>query len=117
MGYFKIKNITNLLPKRHAKINTIQSIEIVDSFKAQKFDISPDEEFILESNFLPIHLHKLRSEGLISVIEMDKNSYHAVINEQSKKKLELQQPENKDVEESAEEKTKKSTMKVFKKDK
>lgn len=71
MGYYKIKNITNLLPKRHAKLNTTQSFEI----KNDKLTLEPNGECALECNFLPISLHKLRAEGVVSVIEIDKNTF------------------------------------------
>lgn len=95
MGYYKIQNITSQLPKRHAKTNSVQVIDITDNFKTEKISLSPNEEFLIETNFLPISIHKLRSEGIVTVIEMDKNSYHKVVNEQVKKKLAQQQPESK----------------------
>lgn len=118
MGFYKIQNITNLLGKRHAKLNTTQIIDVADSYKNQKFNLAPADEFVIESNFLPISLHKLRTEGLISVIEIDKNTYINVINEISKKKsnpvaistepeeISLQTSDNKDVEEVVERKIK-----------
>lgn len=95
MGYYKIMNITDQLPKRHAKTNTVQVIDITDNFKTEKISLSPKQEFVLETNFLPISLHKLRSEGVVTVIELDKNTYHRVVNEQVKKKLDQQQSESK----------------------
>lgn len=117
MGYYKIKNVTDTLAKRHAKVNTIQNIDISDSFKNKLVAIAPTEEFLLESNFLPISLHKLRSEGLINIVEMDKNSFHKLFNEQQKRDSNLQLAETKIVEEKAiEEKLKKPIIKFVKKD-
>ncbi len=75
MGYYKIKNITDLLGKRHSKVNSTQSIEIVDSFKKQVISLPPKGEFVVQCTFLPISIHKLRTEGIVSVIEIDKNTY------------------------------------------
>lgn len=117
MGYYKIKNVTDTLAKRHAKVNTTQNIDISDSFKSQLVSIAPSEEFLLESNFLPISLHKLRSEGLINIIEMDKNSFHKLFNEQQKKDSNLQLVETNVVEEKPnEEKSKRNITKFTRKD-
>lgn len=121
MGHYKIQNITNTLPKRHAKLNSTHAIKIDDSFKSQTITILPNEEFLLETNFLPMKLHKLRAEGLISIIEMDKDSYHKLVNE-SKKKSTPQLTENKPVVQSVAEtvveevKPKKHPVKTFRKE-
>jgi len=102
MGYYKIKNITNLLPKRHAKLNTAQSFEI----KTSKVTLEPNGECALECNFLPISLHKLRAEGTVSVIEIDKNTFIKICAAHDKAKSALVKPatpkkETKKVEESS----------------
>jgi len=124
MGYYKIKNITPQLGKRHHKLNTTQIIEITNNFKTEKISVAPNSEFLLETNFLPIALHKLRSEGLVSIVELDKNTYHKVVNEQEsakKKSISQSQPqltENKPVEPTeAEDRGKKYYQKNSKKDK
>lgn len=124
MGYFKIKNTTTLLPKRHGKVNTTQSIEIKDGFAVKIIDINPNEEFLLETGFLPISLHKLRAEGVVSIIELDKNSYHRDI--EAKKKSNpspVESPQVIDtkvideiIEDSSEERKKKNSQKFTKKD-
>lgn len=124
MGYFKIKNTTTLLPKRHGKVNTTQSIEIKDGFAVKVIDINPNEEFLLETSFLPISLHKLRAEGVVSIIELDKNSYHRDI--EAKKKSNpspIALPQGIDnkvvdetIEDSSDERKKKNSPKFNKKD-
>ncbi len=75
MGYYKIKNITTDLAKRHNKVNSTQFVEVTSNFIGEKIAITPGNEIFLEAAHLPISVHKLRSEGLVSVIEMDKNTY------------------------------------------
>ena len=75
MGYFKIKNITTELGKRHVKVNSTQYIEIKSNFAGDRIALNPNGEVFIESNHLPFSVHKLRSEGLVSVVELDKNSY------------------------------------------
>lgn len=75
MGYFQITNITNDLGKRHIKVNTTQYVDMKNNFKEDRLPIAPGGEIFIESTHLPISVHKLRSEGLVSVVELDKNTY------------------------------------------
>ena len=120
MGYFKIKSLTPELGKRHNKVNTTLYVEISSNFKDDRIAINPGAEIFLESLHLPISVHKLRSEGLVSVVELDKNSYikNRAAADAAKKKLTQpvlpQVVENKVV---VEDKVKKYQQKFTKKDK
>lgn len=110
MGYYKITNITPTLGKRHIKANTSQFVEISDKYKVSKIEIVPNGEIFLEVNFLPVAIQKMRTEGLITVVELDKNNFqkYAQGQEAAKKKLiaasQPQKPDTKAVESSAESK-------------
>lgn len=88
MGYYKIKNITNDLGKRHPKVNTVLTIDFKDMINSSVVRINPGFEVTVETNYLPISAQKLRAEGLITVVEIDKNSYQKMLNSQESKKTE-----------------------------
>lgn len=75
MAYYKITNITNGLGKRHPRFNTIQSIDFREGNKKESINVLPGADLLMESSHLPIGAHKLRSEGLITVVELDKNTF------------------------------------------
>lgn len=75
MAYFKITNITDGLGKRHPRFNTVQNIEFRTGNKKESVTVLPGAEILMESSHLPMGAHKLRSEGLITVVEIDKNTF------------------------------------------
>lgn len=75
MAYYKITNITNGLGKRHPRFNTVQIIEFRTGNKKESVNVLPGAEILMESSHLPMGAHKLRSEGLITVVEIDKTSF------------------------------------------
>ena len=79
MGYYKITNVTNTLGKRHGKVNTVQVIDFKDIINSSSFAINPGSEITVEANYLPISAQKLRTEGLITVVEIDKNAYQKML--------------------------------------
>lgn len=105
MGYFKIRNITSLLGKRHPKVNSTQKIDVSGQFSKNNINLNPDSEFVLEANFLPISVHKLRSEGLISVLDISKDEYLAAVNDNTVKNTPVQSTETKGVSSVTEKKT------------
>lgn len=105
MGYYKIRNITSLLGKRHPKVNTTQKIDLSAQFSKNSIDLNPDTEFVLEANFLPISLHKMRSEGVVSVLEISKDEYLSAVNENTKNNAPVQPTENKVVTTNTEKKS------------
>src|SRR5579859_5706102 len=91
MGFYKIKNITPSLGKRNSKVNTSLMIDISSPLKENKVNLSPDAEFVMEANFLPISVHKMRTEGFLSVVEISKNEYQNAV-ATNKKRNEVPQP-------------------------
>jgi hypothetical protein len=87
MGYYKIKNVTNDLGKRHPKVNSSLTIDFNDKITSNTVTIKPGFEITIDTNYLPISAQKLRTEGLITVSEMDKNSYQKLLNSQENKKV------------------------------
>jgi hypothetical protein len=75
MAYFKIRNNTSNLGKRHPRFNTTQIIEHKDLLGTHQTVIAPNVEIIIESEYLPISAHKLRAEGYVTVQEIDKNTF------------------------------------------
>lgn len=85
MGYYKIKNITNELSKRHGRVNTVQKIDFKDIIGSSTMTINPGAEITVETNYLPIGAQKLRTEGLITIIEIDRDTYQKQLNAQDAK--------------------------------
>lgn len=75
MAYYKLKNTTNTLGKRDMNLNTVQSIGFKDIIGVQSISINPGSEIIIEATYLPVAAQKLRADGLIAVVEIDKNAY------------------------------------------
>lgn len=80
MAYFKIKNITNSLGKRHPRFNTPQLIETKGMLTVEKTLIQPGTEIIIESDFLPVSAHQLRVKGYVIVQEINKTEYIKSVN-------------------------------------
>jgi len=76
MGYFKIKNITNSLPKRHVKKDSMVEIEYSGGFIKKSFKLNSGAEAYIEAGNLPISIHKLRMKGMISIVEVSKNDFY-----------------------------------------
>lgn len=68
MKTYKIKSLTDTLPKRHAYKNQELNITIIDSFMKKNVNIPTGKEiYITVEGSLPAQIHKFRSEGLIIV--------------------------------------------------
>ena len=87
MGYYRIKNVTNELGKRHGKVNTVQTIDFKDIINSSSIVINPGFDITIEANYLPISAQKLRTEGLITVVEIDKNTYQKMLLAQQSKNV------------------------------
>jgi hypothetical protein len=85
MGYYKIINITNTLGKREPNYNTNLKIEFSNKFTTNTINLNSGKEIIIECNYLPISIQKLRTEGLLNVIDIDKNTYLKYLNNQNLK--------------------------------
>lgn len=82
MGYYKLKNITNTLGKRDMNLNTVQNITFKDIIGVNNIALNPGSEIIIEATYLPVSAQKLRADGLITVVEIDKNAYQKLLNAQ-----------------------------------
>lgn len=73
MTNFKITNITNTTGKRSMRFNSTLDIDYIDEMKKKTIKIKPGETVFLQIHSLPLSVHKLRVNKLISVIEVTNN--------------------------------------------
>lgn len=111
MGYYKIKNITNELGKRHGRVNTPQKIEFKDIIGSSTIHINPGVEITIETNYLPITAQKLRTAGLITIIEIDRETYQKQLKEQEAKNV---KESVSNVKKSTEKEDKENSLKKYK---
>ena len=64
---YRIKNITNLLDKRHRLYNTIVKIDHYDGFLKKEIELKPDMDIIMSHRILPLSIERLRMAGLILI--------------------------------------------------
>jgi hypothetical protein len=67
---FKIKNVTNLLDKRHPFANTAVEIEYVQKNAKENVKLKVGEELIFDSTTLPTSIHNLRIKKFIRVVQI-----------------------------------------------
>lgn len=84
MGYYKIKNITNTLAKRHPNKNSAVKISLHDGLKKSEYEISSGEEIAMECQTIPVDLQKLRIKGHVTIVEMSKNNFLSQLKESQK---------------------------------
>jgi hypothetical protein len=73
MNIFKIINITILLNKRNPRFNSTLNIDYVENMNKKIIEIKPNETVYLNISSLPISLHKLRANKMVTVIEVAEN--------------------------------------------
>ena len=71
MSTYKITNVSNLLGKREASYNSTLSIEYVKEMSKLKNELKPGETMYMTTPTLPMSVHRLRTKGLINVIEIN----------------------------------------------
>lgn len=76
MGYYKIKNITNTLAKRHPRKDSVIKIDHKDGIKTKPYDLKSGEQITISCGNLPANLHLHRMKGLISVTEISENEFN-----------------------------------------
>lgn len=103
MKAFKITNITHLLGKRNFKENSELEFEYIDGMIKKTRKIKPKETIFLSLPSLPLSLHRLRINGLVTVTEISNSEMNAVLAANKKKMDELN---------SADENTKKNVKKT-----
>ncbi len=75
MSYYKIKNITGKLPKRHINKDMGLKIEYHVGFQKKYHLLVSDTEIVLSCRKLPISIHNLRAKQLINIIEISENEF------------------------------------------
>lgn len=76
MGYYRIKNITDKLPKRHPQKDSILKIEYNIGFKNDSHNLGGGQQITIECGNLPTNIHMLRMKNLITVQEISKNEFY-----------------------------------------
>ncbi len=71
MSTYKITNVSNLLGKREASYNSILNIEYVKEMSKLNKELKPGEIMYMTTSTLPMSVHRLRTKGLITVIEIN----------------------------------------------
>ena len=84
MGYYKVKNITNTLGKRHPQRDTNVNISINEGLIAKNFELASGQEVAMECVKIPVDLQKLRVKGLVTISEMSRNKFVSLYNESQK---------------------------------
>ena len=75
MSYYKIKNITGKLPKRHINKDMDLKIEYHVGFQKKYHTLGADNEIVLSCRILPVSIHSLRAKQLINVVEISENEF------------------------------------------
>jgi hypothetical protein len=97
---FKIKNVTNLLDKRHPFVNTSVEIEYVDKNSKSNIKLKVGEELIFDSITLPTSIHNLRIKKFIRVIQISNDQVAGMVNPQEPEVLIIDLPSQEAVEDS-----------------
>lgn len=77
---YKIKNVTNLLDKRHPFANTSVDIEYVQRTGKESIKLKVGEELIFDSDDLPISVHNLRIKKFIRVTKLSEDQVAGLVN-------------------------------------
>lgn len=110
MAYYKITSLTTRLPKRHIKKDASLNIEYRDKFNTKKYFLPAGGTLYIAAPSLPINLHKLRMDKMISVVEIGKNTFMKLTDPTNVKKVPIK-TEEVEVKEETKEKPKKRTYK------
>jgi hypothetical protein len=110
MGFFKIRNITDRLGKRHSKKDTAVVITFNDGVSKKECRVNVGDNFLIKTNNLPISIHKLRAQNLISVVSINENEFNKDLNKQ-KVKVTSEETEEEDSSTNEESKLKSTTKK------
>ena len=88
MANYKITNITNTAGKRDIKFNTTLDIAYVDGMTKKSLKVKPGETVFLQIHSLPLSVHRLRVQKLITVGEISANELRDNINASKPKVIE-----------------------------
>jgi hypothetical protein len=76
MGHYKIKNITDKLPKRDFRKDSVLSVDYNDGFINKVYNLNSGEEILISCSNIPTNIHLLRMKSLVTVIEISENMYY-----------------------------------------
>jgi hypothetical protein len=76
MAYYKIKNITSTLPKRHHDKDRPVKVEYLDGLITKNYMLKAGEEIYIICDNLPINLRKMRIDKLVSIQQISENVYY-----------------------------------------
>lgn len=77
---YKIKNVTNLLDRRHPFLNTSVDIDYVNkSILNETVRLNVGEELIFDSEHLPTSIHNLRIKKFIRVIQITEHDLAGIL--------------------------------------
>jgi len=85
MSYYKIKNVTGKLPKRHINKDMKVKIEYHVGFQKKYHELNADNEIVLSCRKLPVSIQSLRAKQLINVIEISENEFNRLQKPSAKK--------------------------------
>ena len=88
MAYYKIRNITNTLPKRHESKDKVLNIIYNVGFIPKNYSLAIGNEMIISCGKLPTNIHKLRAKRLITVQEISENDFLKNQRPKAKKQVE-----------------------------
>jgi hypothetical protein len=96
MSVYKITNITNSLGKREYKYNSPVEFDYVDNMMKKKISIKPGDTTYLTINSLPLSIHRLRVDRLITVTEISAKELNHVISDSKPKVAPIVKTEKKE---------------------
>ena len=80
MVYYKITSLTSKLAKRHADKDATLKIAYRSKFSEKEHLLPVGGILYISSPSLPINLHKLRMKKLISIVELNKDTFMKLTN-------------------------------------
>ena len=97
MGYYKIQNVTNKLPKRHINKDVSVDIEYNVGFKKNIYKLNAGGIIGIACSNIPIKLHTLRAKKLITIIEIGEKEFQNLKNPKPVKTIKIETKKEKSV--------------------
>jgi len=91
MGFYKIRNITDRLPKRHSKKDSTVTVTFNDGVTKKDCKINVGDNFLIKTHNLPISIHTLRAQNLITVETIGENEFNREKSKLERPKLEIKE--------------------------
>lgn len=110
MAYYKIKNMTGSLAKRHQNKDSELKVEYLVGFQKKVHNLPVGQELVMSCRTLPVQIHTLRAKGLVSVTEISENEFMKLQKPSAKKVSAEEDDESTSTENTPEKKKKKKTQ-------